>query len=278
MRLLPPALAALALAALAPAAALEADSDFALEGSGYVLRDGPPAALSVSLKLDTGGASGGGVPFSLSGTVSSGASYSVASSEAASMRDGRYLRISADLDSPAGQAGLGALGRLVGQEGGHYVYFFSGRLAEDGETRRVAWVARVWQDASAPAAAEADQTVRITRGPDPRFDPPQLSITRGQTVAFENGDAVAHRIVSGIVTNERNPGLGVPCTTAETPADFKQVRQGRTGGCSVVHDGGTDLQIRPGGSANVTFDEPGTHRFVDPDDPRMRALVIVLLP
>lgn len=278
MRLLMPALAALALAALAPAAALEPGSSFEAAGSGYVLQDGPPARFSVDLSLETGQASGGQTPFEISGTVSSESAYSVASSEAASMRDGRHLRISAELDSASGAAALGALGKLVGQEGGYSLYFFSGRLSEGGQTHRVAWVARVLQQAPEPSSADADETVRITPGPDSNFEPTQLSMTRGQTLAFVNGDSEAHRIVSGTVTNERNPTSGAPCTTAETPADFAKIRPGRTGGCNVVHDGKTDVLIRPGGTASVTFDEPGTHRFVNPDDPRMRVLVIVLVP
>ena len=277
MRLMP-ALAALALAAMAPAAALEPDSVFEAVGSGYVLQDGPPVRFSASLSLETGPASGGEVPFSVSGTVSSKNTYSVSSAEAASMREGRFLRVSAELSSSAGSAGLGALGKLVGQEGGHWLYFFSGRISEGGQSHRVAWVARVAQEEGAQAPADADATVRITPGPGSNFEPTQLSMERGQTLAFVNGDTETRRVVSGTVTNERNPTSGVPCTTAETPADFVKIRPGRTGGCNVVHDGKTDVLIRPGGSAGVTFDEPGTHRFVNPDDPRMRLLVVVLVP
>ena len=278
--------------AVGDAHAVSPNQSLVLEGTGYLATERTIKASDLDIILETGARSGSRTGMDIeNGTVTiDGGDYVITDSQALSLREGKYIRISATAESPDGgdEITVSTLGRLIQSSQSASVYTFTGRIVDGATTYKIIYIGQL-SGASEPAAAdEAAMIVRIREGAsnsaftstyigrtfDQRagyFSVDRLTVTPGTSVAFVNDDVVPHTLVSGTglsAAGRTGSGGFALCESQEAAQSGSSYTKNN---CDFTLDGRLDSgEIAPGESWTATFEEIGFYRLIDPDYPWMR--------
>ena len=107
------------------------------------------------------------------------------------------------------------------------------------------------------------------------FSVDRLAIEPGTTVTFVNDDTVSHTIVSGSGLGTHSGALkGSFVLCAEDDTDLPQGFSYTQTGCDFIYDGRINTgEILPGQSIEVTFEDLGFYRLLEPNYPWMSLTV-----
>ena len=285
--------------AINDAFAISPNQSIILEGSGYLATEQTIKISDFDIILETGAQTGSKINVSIdNGFVTiDGDDYLITDSSATSLREGKYIRISATAESPddGDEITISTLGRLIqnSQEGS--IYTFTGRVVEGSTEFKIIYIGQLSN--LSPSTTSTNQqpvgdetlTVRIVEGASNSdltssyigsspsqvagyFSQDRLTITPGTSVIFVNDDVVEHTLVSGTgLAGSRITGDFVVCEGEEELNEGSSYSQNN---CDFTLDGRLNSGvIAPGDSWTTTFEEMGFYRIIDVDYPWMNIVV-----
>ncbi len=285
-------------------AKLTANNAFVLEGSGFAVTENTIKNSQIDFVISTGDIKNG------RGTITFEDGFVTLDEDdfitdniiGTILRDGRYLRISGTADDAGGnELSVRLFGRLIEDSQAGSIYSFTGRITHDNTEYKILYTSKLSGFDSgiisgpAPINAETEENVlRILEGASsqsstagyigtlagaPRvagyFNVDRLAIEPGTTITIVNDDTVTHTLVSGSGLGSHSSALSgsfVLCAEDDTnlPEGFSYSQTG----CDFTYDGRINTgEILPGQSVEITFNELGFYRLLEPDYPWMSLTV-----
>ena len=266
-------------------AQVEENSAYLLEGSGYAVTEELIRISEIDIGLSSSQKSGSSINFLIEdGFVTlDNEDFLISELEGKFLREGRYIRINGNVDSPDGSdTTISFFGRLVEESKDAAIYGFTGRISTLEDSYKIIYTAKlskltkISETISESSLGKKTLEIRILPGSssqgvvssyiesgnirDPRinegnplrfgyFSEDRITIEPGTAITFVNEDNVAHRIISG----KENYGDRYNPFTPD----------GRI----------SSTEILPGKSITITFDEMGFYRLYDPSYPWMKIVV-----
>ena len=262
------------------------NSAYLFEGSGFAVTEELIRLSEIDIGLSSHQQSGSSIDFMIEdGFVTlDNEDFIISELEGKFLREGRYIRINGDIESKRGlDTTISFFGRLVAESKDAAIYGFTGRITTSDVSYKIIYTAKLSQLTRVSETTETsieDEMLTIlflpnteTQGVasnytqsgdirDPRlredatplrlsyYSQDRITIEPGTTITFFNEDDVSHSLVSGIEHNDRYITF--------TP-------DGRI----------STVEILPGESIDVTFDEMGFYRLYDPTYPWMKIIAYV---
>lgn len=272
---------------------------FLLEGSGFAVTEESIKISEIDLGLASEDQRGSTINFLIeNGFVTlDDEEFVISELEGKFLREGRYIRINGNVESPSGfDTSISFFGRLVEESKDASVYGFTGRITTDDDTSyKIIYTTKLSSltkiiDTATPTESETvdmskiyilrgsstqgvvdsyiggssvrEQAIEQQLASDPLrlryFSQDRITVEPGSTITIVNDDVVAHSIISG---KENYGDRHNPFTPdIETELGYQRV------------DTGT---IEPGASVEITFDDLGFYRLYDPDYPWMKIVAYV---
>jgi len=261
---------------------------FLLDGSGFAVTEEFIKISEIDLGLFSQQQRGSTINFVIEdGFITlGGEEFVVSDLEGKFLREGRYIRISGNIESSNGfDTSIRFFGRLVEESKDAAVYGFTGRITTSDDTFKVIYTTKLSTlskiDTTSTSKEENDLTIHIISGSssqgiasnyvdyssireqtiatqdaaDPLrlryFSQDRISVEPGTTITIVNDDVVSHNIISG---KENYANRHDPFTP-----------DGR------ISTG----EIMSGESVSITFGEAGFYRLYDPDYPWMKIVAYV---
>ena len=276
-------------------AEISPDNSFIIEGSGYLATEQSIQTSEVDIILITGAQTGSRTSVEVeTGFITiNDDDYIIATSSASSLREGKYLRISATAESSdtGNEITISTLGRLIQNSQDGSIYTFSGRLVDRSTEYKIIYITQLSDLSGSVIAPTTEQTtsdvitVRISEGASNSalttsyidkstnqlagyFSQDRLTIEPGTSVTFVNDDTVSHTLVSGTgLAGTRSTGEIIICAEEEDLSSGSSYTQNN---CDFTLDGRLNSGIiGPGDSWTATFEEMGFYRLIDTDYPWM---------
>ncbi|MCH7757654.1 MAG: hypothetical protein IIA19_04150 [Thaumarchaeota archaeon] len=259
------------------------NSAYLLEGSGFAVTEELIRLSEIDIGLSSHQQSGSSIDFRIEdGFITlDNEDFVISELDGKFLREGRYIRINGNIESIGGfDTTISFFGRLVEESKDAAIYGFTGRITTSDNTYKIIYTAKLSQltkilDSSTETSFEEEiLTIHIFPGSstqgvassyiesgetrDPRlgsgplrlsyFSQDRITIEPGTTIVFVNDDDVSHSILSGKENygDRHNPF---------TP-------DGRI----------STVEILPGESISITFDEMGFYRLYDPTYPWMKII------
>ncbi len=259
------------------------NSAYLLEGSGFAVTEELIRLSEIDIGLSSHQQSGSSIDFRIEdGFITlDNEDFLISELDGKFLREGRYIRINGNIESIGGfDTTISFFGRLVEESKDAAIYGFTGRITTSDNTYKIIYTAKLSQltkilDSSTETSFEEEiLTIHIFPGSstqgvassyiesgetrDPRlgsgplrlsyFSQDRITIEPGTTIVFVNDDDVSHSILSGKENygDRHNPF---------TP-------DGRI----------STVEILPGESISITFDEMGFYRLYDPTYPWMKII------
>jgi len=254
---------------------------FLLEGSGFAVTEESINISEIDIGLSSQQQKGSTINFLIeNGFITlNNDEFAITDLEGKFLREGRYIRISGNIESSSGlDTSISFFGRLVEESKDASVYGFTGRLTTPDDTYKVIYTTKLSTlskitTTSTESEESNDLTVRILKGSAlisgsesyigtgeaqdtsdstrlSYFSQDRISVEPGTTITIVNEDVVSHSIISGTEKNDRY----IPFTP-----------DGR------ISTG----DIAPGESVDITFDDMGFYRLYDPDYTWMKIVAYV---
>ena len=258
------------------------NSAYLFEGSGFAVTEDLIRLSEIDIGISSHQQSGSSIDFLIEdGFITlDNEDFVISELEGKFLREGRYIRINGNIESIGGfDTTISFFGRLVEESKVAAIYGFTGRITTSDDSYKIIYTAKLSQltkivETTETSMEEEMLTIRIHPGSstqgvassyiesgetrDPRLssDPLRLSyfsqdritIEPGTTITFVNDDDVSHSFLSGKENygDRHNPF---------TP-------DGRI----------STVEILPGESISITFDEMGFYRLYDPTYPWMKII------
>jgi len=259
------------------------NSAYLLEGSGFAVTEELIRLSEIDIGLSSHQQSGSSIDFRIEdGFITlDNEDFLISELDGKFLREGRYIRINGNIESIGGfDTTISFFGRLVEESKDAAIYGFTGRITTSDNTYKIIYTAKLSQltkilDSSTETSFEEEiLTIHILPGSstqgvassyiesgetrEPRlgsgplrlsyFSQDRITIEPGTTIVFVNDDDVSHSILSGKENygDRHNPF---------TP-------DGRI----------STVEISPGESISITFDEMGFYRLYDPTYPWMKII------
>jgi len=245
---------------------------FLLEGSGFAVTEESIRISEIDLGLISQQQRGSTIDFLIEdGFITlDNEEFLLSNLEGKFLREGRFIRISGDIESSSGlDTSVTFFGRLVEESKNASVYGFTGRITTPDDSYKLIYTSKLssLSKINTSSSESNDLTIHILLGsssianPDyignlnptrlNYFSQDRISIDPGTTITIVNDDDVSHSIISGFENyNDRHNPF--------TPN-------------GIISTG----EIIPGESTNITFDEAGFYRLYDPDYTWMRIVAYV---
>ena len=250
---------------------------FLLEGSGFAVTKEEIKFTEIDLGLSSQEQRGSTINFVIEdGFVTlDDEEFIISELEGKFLREGRYIRINGNIESPSGiDTTISFFGRLVAESKDAAIYGFTGRITTSDDTYKIIYTTKLSTlskiDVTPITEESQELSIHILRGASSQggsdsyiglstsgsdrlgyFSDDRISVEPGTTITIVNDDVVSHSILSG----KENYG------DRHDPFD----PDGR------VSTG----DIAPGNSINITFDDAGFYRLYDPDYPWMKIVAYV---
>jgi len=258
------------------------NSAYLIEGSGFAVTEELIRLSEIDIGLSSHQQSGSSIDFLIEdGFITlDNEDFVISELEGKFLREGRYVRINGDIESTRGfDTTISFFGRLVEESKDAAIYGFTGRITTSNDSYKIIYTAKLSQltkisEITTEASIEDEiLNIRILPGSstqgvassyipsgetkEPRLDIGRLgyfsldriTIEPGTTITLVNDDDVSHSILSG---KENYGDRHDPFTP-----------DGRI----------STVEILPGESINITFDEMGFYRLYDPTYPWMKIVV-----
>jgi plastocyanin len=244
---------------------------FLLEGSGFAVTEESIKTSEIDLALSSQHQSGSSINFLIEdGFITLGEEeFLISELEGKFLREGRYIRISGNIESSTGlDTSISFFGRLVEESKDASVYGFTGRITTSDETYKIIYTTKLTTLSkiaiTSTESEESDLTIHILKGSAASstiddtipginsanllrfFSTDRISVNPGTTIIIVNDDIANHSIISG----KENYGS----------RDDPFTPDGRIS---------TGI-ITPGESITITFDGLGIYKLYDPDYNYMR--------
>lgn len=279
-------------------AELDPNNAYVLEGSGFAVTETSIKSSQIDFALTTGNIANGrgGISIDDGFITLDNDDYIIESISGTILRDGKFLRISGTAEDSSGDSiDVRVFGRLIEDSSDGSVYSFTGRLTENNieykllYTSKISGFTGILSTPTQSSSNEVKNTIRILDGASMKggssyigtlgsaafvagyFSADRISVEPGSTVTIVNDDSVSHRIVSGSGLGTHSSTLSgkiVLCAEEGTnlPKGFSYTQSN----CDFTFDGRvTTGEILPGQSVDVTFNDIGFYRLIDPDYPWM---------
>jgi plastocyanin len=261
---------------------------FLLEGSGYAVTEEVIRISEIDLGLSSQQQNGSTIDFlTEDGFVTlDNIDFVISELEGKFLREGRYIRLNGNLESPNGfDTSISFFGRLVDESKDAAVYGFTGRITTPDDSYKVVYTTKLSTlskiDITSTIEQSEDLTIHIIRGSSSQgiassyidagsireqaiatqnmaeplrfryFSDDRISVEPGTTITIVNDDVVSHNILSG----KENYGSRYDQFTPD----------GR------ISTG----EIAPGESVSITFGDAGFYRLYDPDYNWMKIVAYV---
>ncbi|MDH3610707.1 MAG: hypothetical protein OEM79_02980 [Nitrosopumilus sp.] len=260
------------------------NSAYLLEGSGYAVTEDQIRISEIDIGLSSHQQSGSSIDFLIEdGFVTlDNEDFLISELEGKFLREGRYIRINGNIESMGGfDTTISFFGRLVEESKDAAIYGFTGRITTIDNSYKIIYTSKLSQltkiiETTETSIEDEMLTIRILPGSsgqgvadsyipsgetrDPRlggsnplvlgyFSEDRITIEPGTTITLVNDDSVSHSILSG---KENYGDRHDPFTP-----------DGRI----------STVEIFPGESIDITFDELGFYRLYDPTYPWMKIVV-----
>ena len=260
------------------------NSAYLFEGSGFAVTEELIRLSEIDIGLSSHQQSGSSIDFLIEdGFITlDNEDFVISKLEGKFLREGRYVRINGDIESTRGfDTTISFFGRLVEESKDAAIYGFTGRITTSDDSYKIIYTAKLSQltkiseRITETSLEEEMLTIRILPGSSTQgvassyiesgqtresrlgdvnpirlgyFSEDRITIEPGATITFVNNDDVSHSIISGKENygDRHNPF---------TP-------DGRI----------TSMEILPGESINITFEEMGFYRLYDPAYPWMKII------
>jgi len=258
------------------------NSAYLLEGSGFAVTEELIRLSEIDIGLSSHQQSGSSIDFLIEdGFITlDNEDFVISELEGKFLREGRYIRINGNIESSGGfDTTISFFGRLVEESKDAAIYGFTGRITTSDSSYKIIYTSKLSQltkvfETTETNIEEEMLAIHIfpgssnqgvassyiesgeTRNPRLSSDPLRLSyfsqdritIEPGTTITFVNDDDVSHSFLSGKENygDRHNPF---------TP-------DGRI----------STVEILPGESISITFDEMGFYRLYDPTYPWMKII------
>ena len=279
-------------------AELDANNAYVLEGSGFAVTESTIKTSQIDFALTTGNIANGrgGVSVEDGFVTLDNDDFIVDSISGTILRDGKFLRISGIAEDSSGDdIEIRVFGRLIEDSAEGSVYSFTGRIIENNIEYKILYTSKI-SGFSGILSTPTTQTsptddksiIRILLGSSETaassyiatyggasqrsgyFSEDRITVEPGSTITFVNDDDVSHTIVSGtgLGTHQSYQGGFVLCAEQEDdlPEGFSYIQTD----CSFTLDGRINTgEILPGESIDVTFEDIGFYRLIDPNYPWM---------
>ena len=261
---------------------------FLLEGSGFAVTKEEIKFTEIDLGLSSQEQRGSTINFVIEdGFVTlDDEEFIISELEGKFLREGRYIRINGNIESPSGiDTTISFFGRLVAESNEASVYGFTGRITTPDETYKIIYTTKLSTlskidveqtttkseyltihiakgsssqgllDSYIGAGSALDQAVSTQSSSDSLrlryFSMDRISVEPGTTITIVNDDLVSHSILSGKEKSNNRIDPFDPDGRIST------------------------IDIAPGNSVEITFDEVGFYRLYDPDYPWMKIIAYV---
>ena len=260
---------------------------FLLEGSGFAVTEESIRLSEIDLGISSQQQIGSSINFlTEDGFVTlDNQEFVVSELEGKFLREGRYIRLNGNIESPSGfDTSISFFGRLVDESKDASVYGFTGRINTPDESYKIIYTTKLStlskiEITSTSLTPSNDLVIHILQGSstqsvvdnyiesssiqdqttqnlsDPLrlgyFSDDRISVEPGTTITITNDDVVSHSILSG----KENYGSRHDPFTSD----------GR------ISTG----DIAPGESISITFDDAGFYRLYDPNYPWMKIVAYV---
>ncbi|HUU47677.1 MAG TPA: plastocyanin/azurin family copper-binding protein [Nitrosopumilaceae archaeon] len=257
------------------------NSAYLLEGSGFAVTEEFIRLSEIDIGLSSHQQVGSSIDFLIEdGFITlDNEDFIISELEGKFLREGRYIRINGNIESMGGfDTTISFFGRLVEESKDAAIYGFTGRITTLDNSYKIIYTSKLSQltkviDTTEISIEDEMLTIHILPGSsgqgvadsyiesgetrDPRlgdvnplrlsyFSEDRITVEPGTTISFVNDDNVSHSIISGKENyNDRHDPF--------TP-------DGRI----------STVEIFPGESINITFDEVGFYRLFDPTYPWMK--------
>jgi plastocyanin len=257
------------------------NSAYLLEGSGFAVTEEIIRNSEIDIGISSHLQSGSSIDFLIEdGFITlDNEDFVISELEGKFLREGRYVRINGNIESKGGfDTTISFFGRLVEESKDASIYGFTGRITTLDDTYKIIYTAKLSKltkvmEISDISLEDEILTIRILPGSstqgvassyipsgetkEPRLDAGRLgyfsqdriTIEPGTTITLVNNDDVSHSILSG---KENYGDRHDPFTP-----------DGRI----------STVEIMPGESIDITFDEAGFYRLYDPAYPWMKIIV-----
>lgn len=246
---------------------IEPNNAFTLEGSGFAVSEETIQTSEIDMGISTQQQAGSSVKAKLEdGFVTlDDRDFLPTELQATFLREGKYIRISGNIEDDSGDKGsLRLFGRLVEESKSASVYGFTGSITSGGSTFKTIYIAKlsplskIVSSATESKTPEKQLTVHILKGSSSRgvsdnyagltsgsttlryFSQDRISVEPGTTITIVNDDVVSHRIQSGTENYGDRYNQYTPDGRISTE------------------------EILPGKSITITFDDAGFYRLFDP--------------
>jgi plastocyanin len=257
------------------------NSAYLLEGSGFAVTEEIIRNSEIDIGISSHLQSGSSIDFLIEdGFITlDNEDFVISELEGKFLREGRYVRINGNIESKGGfDTTISFFGRLVEESKNASIYGFTGRITTLDDTYKIIYTAKLSKltkviEISDISLEDEILKIRILPGSstqgvassyipsgetkEPRLDADRLgyfsqdriTIEPGTTITLVNNDDVSHSILSG---KENYGDRHDPFTP-----------DGRI----------STVEIMPGESIDITFDEVGFYRLYDPTYPWMKIIV-----
>jgi plastocyanin len=237
------------------------NSALILEGSGYAVTEEIIEISDIDLAISTQKQTGS----TIKSTIEDGfitlndSDFLAAGLQASFLRDGKYIRISGNIESDSGEVSIRFFGRLVEESKSASVYGFTGSITNNGNSYKVIYTAKLSEltnispDITPTKTTNNQLTIYILKGSSNQgigtytdvnslkyFSQDRITIEPGTTITIVNDDVVSHSIKSGKDYGDRYN---------------RYIADNR------ISTG----EILPGKSITITFNDAGFYRLYDPD-------------
>lgn len=260
------------------------NSAYLLEGSGFAVTEETIRNSEIDIGISSHQQLGSSIDFLIEdGFITlDNEDFVISELEGKFLREGRYIRINGNIESVGGfDTTISFFGRLVEESKDASIYGFTGRINTLDDSYKIIYTSKLSQltkviETTESILEEKILTLRILPGSstqgvassyivsgetrEPRlgnadssrlgyFSQDRITIEPGTTITLVNNDNVSHSILSGKENygDRHNPF---------TP-------DGRI----------STVEIMPGESIDITFEEMGFYRLYDPDYPWMKIVV-----
>jgi len=252
---------------------------FLLEGSGFAVTEESIKISEIDLSLLSQQQHGSTIDFlTIDGFITlDDDEFLISNLEGKFLREGRFIRISGDIESTNGSdASISFFGRLVEESKDASVYGFTGRITTSDDTFKIIYTTKLSTLSgivSTSSEESNDLTIHIVEGSSFKggsssyvgnlgghflnrnyFSQDTISIEPGSTITIINDDTVSHSIISGSQNYDDHNNPFTPDGRISTG------------------------ELTPGGSTSITFGDAGFYRLYDPDYTWMRIIAYVFEP
>ena len=281
-------------------AEFEANNAYVIEGSGFAVTETQIKNSQIDFALTTGNIANGrgGISVDDGFITLNSDDFIVDSVSGTILRDGKFLRISGTAEDSSGDdVEIRIFGRLIEDSNDGSVYSFTGRIEHGNTQYKILYTSKIsgfdgiltTPSETQTSTGPTKNTIRILDGASTKgagnyigtlggasfvagyFSLDRLSVEPGTTITFINDDKVSHRIVSGTGLGTHSSTLGgkvILCAEEGTnlPKGFSYSQSN----CDFTFDGRVNSgEILPGASVDITFNDIGFYRLIDPDYPWM---------